>query len=374
MASHRKTNAPTLLSLSKRQWIRIVAIAAAIVMVVAAGIVSRNFYIGRGRGTTVNEYSATDLAGSSVSRSNNRADLRGADANTSYVTVKINGKSRFVLGDNFTDVKSVLDAGNITLEPEDSVTPALTTKVDESTVISISRADTQAETSETAIAFNTVKKETTSLPQGQQKVQTEGQEGVLQTTSMVTRSAGKVISSTVFAKYVKKAPVDKVILVGTGSAEEAAANTLGDTVPSGEKQKWAHDWLLANGYTEADFTAANFIINHESGWQTNATNPSSGAYGLPQALPGNKMASAGADWRTNYQTLRLHHRRLRLLEGQQQLLTAARYRFFNRLLRGRFLLSQDSPIKPIAMREGLTTTNWPQLRRYVRAETTSTRT
>ena len=34
----------------------------------------------------------------------------------------------------------------------------------------------------------------------------------------------------------------------------------------------------------------------------NATNPSSGAYGLPQALPGNKMASAGADWRTNYQT------------------------------------------------------------------------
>ena len=148
------------------------------------------------------------------------------------------------------------------MEPEDSVTPALTTKVDESTVISISRADTQAETSETAIAFNTVKKETTSLPQGQQKVQTEGQEGVLQTTSMVTRSAGKVVSSTVFAKYVKKAPVDKVILVGTGSAEEAAANTLGDTVPSGEKQKWAHDWLLANGYTEADFTAANFI--HQS--------------------------------------------------------------------------------------------------------------
>ena len=164
------------------------------------------------------------------------------------------------------------------------------------------RADTQAEPSAPAIAFTTVKKEPTSLPQGQQKEQTEGQEGVLQTTSMVTRSAGKVVSSTVFAKYVKKAPVDKVILVGTGSAEEAAANTLGDTVPSGEKQKWAHDWLLANGYTEADFTAANFIISHESGWSPTATTPSSGAYGLPQALPGSKMASAGADWQTNYQT------------------------------------------------------------------------
>jgi len=37
----------------------------------------------------------------------------------------------------------------------------------------------------------------------------------------------------------------------------------------------------------------------ESGWRVNATNPSSGAYGLPQSLPGYKMASAGADWQTN---------------------------------------------------------------------------
>jgi Transglycosylase SLT domain len=41
------------------------------------------------------------------------------------------------------------------------------------------------------------------------------------------------------------------------------------------------------------------IITHESGWNVTATNPSSGAYGLGQALPGNKMASAGADWQTN---------------------------------------------------------------------------
>lgn len=39
------------------------------------------------------------------------------NGDTSYVTVKINGKSRVVPGTNFTDVKSVLDAGDITLEP-----------------------------------------------------------------------------------------------------------------------------------------------------------------------------------------------------------------------------------------------------------------
>lgn len=49
----------------------------------------------------------------------------------------------------------------------------------------------------------------------------------------------------------------------------------------------------------SDFGCFNYIITRESGWDVYATNPSSGAYGLPQALPGWKMASAGADWRTN---------------------------------------------------------------------------
>jgi hypothetical protein len=44
------------------------------------------------------------------------------------------------------------------------------------------------------------------------------------------------------------------------------------------------------------------LWNHESGWRHNADNPNSSAYGIPQALPGSKMASAGADWRTNPET------------------------------------------------------------------------
>jgi hypothetical protein len=44
------------------------------------------------------------------------------------------------------------------------------------------------------------------------------------------------------------------------------------------------------------------IISHESGWNVTATNPSSGSYGLGQALPASKMASAGADWKTNPRT------------------------------------------------------------------------
>jgi hypothetical protein len=49
----------------------------------------------------------------------------------------------------------------------------------------------------------------------------------------------------------------------------------------------------------AQFQCFSKIVSHESGWNHRATNASSGAYGLVQALPGSKMASAGADWRTN---------------------------------------------------------------------------
>ncbi|PWI43873.1 transglycosylase SLT domain-containing protein [Streptomyces sp. ICBB 8177] len=50
---------------------------------------------------------------------------------------------------------------------------------------------------------------------------------------------------------------------------------------------------------EAQYECFSWIVSHESGWNYQATNASSGAYGLVQALPGSKMASAGADWRTN---------------------------------------------------------------------------
>ncbi|MFJ8435457.1 transglycosylase SLT domain-containing protein [Kitasatospora sp. NPDC094019] len=49
-------------------------------------------------------------------------------------------------------------------------------------------------------------------------------------------------------------------------------------------------------------SAFNQIISHESSWNVTATNPSSGAYGLAQALPGSKMATHGSDWKTNATT------------------------------------------------------------------------
>ena len=53
------------------------------------------------------------------------------------------------------------------------------------------------------------------------------------------------------------------------------------------------------GYGADQFSCFDWIIKRESGWNVRAQNPSSGAYGLPQSLPGSKMASVASDWRDN---------------------------------------------------------------------------
>jgi hypothetical protein len=53
------------------------------------------------------------------------------------------------------------------------------------------------------------------------------------------------------------------------------------------------------GFSSGQFGCLDSLWQKESGWNMHASNPSSGAYGIPQALPGSKMGSVGADWRTN---------------------------------------------------------------------------
>jgi hypothetical protein len=68
--------------------------------------------------------------------------------------------------------------------------------------------------------------------------------------------------------------------------------------PHGPLQSYARKLLAAYGWS-AMWPQFNDIVMRESGWNVYARNPSSGAYGIPQALPAGKMASAGADWATN---------------------------------------------------------------------------
>ncbi|WP_240792170.1 MULTISPECIES: transglycosylase SLT domain-containing protein [unclassified Salinibacterium] len=67
----------------------------------------------------------------------------------------------------------------------------------------------------------------------------------------------------------------------------------------GSAKAIAYDMVAARGWGVDQYDCLVALWNKESGWNTFAHNPSSGAYGIPQSLPGSKMASAGADWATN---------------------------------------------------------------------------
>ena len=91
-----------------------------------------------------------------------------------------------------------------------------------------------------------------------------------------------------------------VATAAAGMALSAApAHAATSSAPSAAKaQAIAHKMIPS----AAQYNAFSKIVEHESGWNVSATNSSSGAYGLVQALPGSKMASAGADWKTNPKT------------------------------------------------------------------------
>ena len=78
---------------------------------------------------------------------------------------------------------------------------------------------------------------------------------------------------------------------------EAAAKALKEAQEN--PQDVARKMLADYGWDAAQFTCLDALYIGESGWDHTATNPTSGAYGIPQSLPADKMATAGKDWKTN---------------------------------------------------------------------------
>jgi hypothetical protein len=70
----------------------------------------------------------------------------------------------------------------------------------------------------------------------------------------------------------------------------------------GTAQAIAYELLQKKGWSDSEYDCLVALWNRESHWNIYAYNPTSGAYGIPQALPGNKMATVGSDWKTNPKT------------------------------------------------------------------------
>lgn len=87
----------------------------------------------------------------------------------------------------------------------------------------------------------------------------------------------------------------------TASLAEATGAAMTDErkLSDSDPRDIARALLSEFGFSADQFSCLDSLWTRESGWRVNADNPSSSAYGIPQALPGSKMSSAGADWATN---------------------------------------------------------------------------
>lgn len=83
---------------------------------------------------------------------------------------------------------------------------------------------------------------------------------------------------------------------------QARAETRAESIERAAPRTIARALMGDFGFSASQFDCLDSLWQKESGWDPNARNPSSGAHGIPQALPGSKMASVGADWYTNART------------------------------------------------------------------------
>lgn len=156
------------------------------------------------------------------------------------------------------------------------------------TVYEITRNGGRTITVDEEIAFAEEMVPDAALDEGKTEVRQLGEVGLKRTTFNVNYVDNVEASRELVAEEIVRAPVNRVTAVGTKRELPAIAVT-----------GTCADWARAAGVAEADIPAAVTLMNRESGCRVDARNARSGAYGIPQALPGHKMASAGADWETN---------------------------------------------------------------------------
>ena len=102
-------------------------------------------------------------------------------------------------------------------------------------------------------------------------------------------------------KVVTSTPSGSSSRTSSGGGGGSSAPSAGTPDP-GSAKAIAYQMLQQRGWGDDQYNCLVSLWNRESGWNVHASNGSSGAYGIPQALPGSKMASAGPDWQNNAAT------------------------------------------------------------------------
>ena len=292
--------------------------------------------------------SAVSLA---ADRSSSRDELTPLVSRARNVVVTVDGTTREVAVRPGQDARAILEAAGVSVHPLDRVN--VTTNEAGELSINVSRV-TRGEATETVeIPFSETTTTSSDLFVGESQVTTAGVNGATTWTVWQEKKGDEVLTSVPITEHSTSQPVTQVRSEGTkevtpaalvaagidpkatleekeeadgttsvryraklgsiSSKEEIAeikgeskngdaAAEVGDvpTNYSGEDPRsLARPLVAAQGWGDSEYQCLILLWNRESQWNPYAENAYSGAYGIPQALPGSKMASAGADWRTN---------------------------------------------------------------------------
>jgi len=266
----------------------------------------------------VEDVTGRDDVWAQVSRSDGyRAPIELEAGETVNFTVTVDGKSVDLTTTSTTTLADALIDAGIVVDLDDVVSAPMGDAVSEGAEITVERVGTQIETVVKDIPFETVERETSSLPSGTTEVETDGVAGSRVTTYQAEYSDGDVVDRTQLNSVVAAQPVNEVVLIGTGVVVAEPAEPAGPAEPvapaeddaqepeqpvaysGGDPRAIAQSMLASYGWGSDQWGCLDSLWQRESGWNPYAANPYSGAYGIPQALPGSKMQSAGADWQTN---------------------------------------------------------------------------
>lgn len=189
-------------------------------------------------------------------------------------------------------VGELLEEKQIQLSEGDNVKPGSDTALKSSTKVVITRPGQTIATKEENIKAPTEYIDDPNLLQGVEEVREEGQPGKRVVTYDIQKKDGKEVSRKKIQEIIAFQPVPTIVARGT----KVVVTDPSENVQIGRRL------AAGRGWGEDQFYCLYQLWSRESGWSTTAGNPSTGAYGIPQALPGSKMAANGSDWRFNPST------------------------------------------------------------------------
>jgi hypothetical protein len=245
-------------------------------------------------------YSAQDFT--SVSRSR-RLPLSPTDIavrTPKFVTVVHDGTTQHVTTTDAT-VSQLLDDLQLTVGPHDSLSMSQSAPLRQDARIVLKRVKHANVIVSKSIPFATQSRHDSQLFAGQTQVVRPGRDGLARITYAVVYIDGREVGRTKIHTVVVRVPKPRVVKIGT--KQRAAVATRAGTLASsdGSPKDIARQLVAARGWSSQQYGCLVTLWDRESGWNVHAAN-ASGAYGIPQAVPGDKMASAGPDWQDSART------------------------------------------------------------------------